>query len=356
LKRQARPAPFKMVTSWSHVSAPPRPAVQDLHGTGSLAVPPARPPGWTSGTSGLSYWAPSHSATGDASWAQTWMQPNVGMGALLSCVMAMHRLRAAQPVRARGDESANVVLQSRNCFASGSRPSLARNTRLRLVANRVFDRFREDAITAIYCAQEEAIRQGVGLVRTELILYGVLSDEQTSGGNRAAKAALTQNGVTLASVKEVIREFVKVRGSEPSTGLSSLPFSDNAKRLFDVANVEAKSDEVGSEQLLLAILKPELADCGASKTLVQLGVNTKQLLADLQAELGQAEGGTDQAKQLATALAAGGSDAQALPKRAGLFGMTTRLDAVEEVNPPTKASSDDSGRAGKHCTGDFCEL
>ncbi|CAE8601748.1 unnamed protein product, partial [Polarella glacialis] len=175
----------------------------------------------------------------------------------------------------------------------------------RRVTLQVFDRFREDAITAIYCAQEEAIRQSYGVVCSELIVFGILSDEQKGGKNKVAKSILVRNGVTREAVKRAVSNLASTRGATNFPGPSSLPFSEGAKLLFDVANAETeKGQEIGSEELLLALGSPQLADCGGAKLLAGLGLDSQQLRAALLVEMSD-KGAAGGKRELAAVGAAG---------------------------------------------------
>jgi len=177
------------------------------------------------------------------------------------------------------------------------------------VARRVFDRFKEDAITAVYAAQEEALRQGYGVVCTELLLLGILADEKLSGPDRVAKAALAGLGVKRQALKEAVGNLRQTRGEVAASGSGSLPFSDNAKLLFDLANAEAggAGAVVGTEQLLLALGTPGLAQSGAAKVLLErFKVDGGKLRAALEQEAKRGAPPSNE-KELSAVGAEGGS-------------------------------------------------
>ncbi|CAE7721341.1 clpC [Symbiodinium sp. CCMP2456] len=150
-----------------------------------------------------------------------------------------------------------------------------RRQRLRRLSRRVFDRFRQDAITAIYSAQEEALRRSHGVVSTELIIFGIFSEEQ-KGANLIAKTALVRKGVTREALKRFIATSPKPVSDTPGSG--SLPFSENARLLFDAANdCSVGNTEVGCEQLLLALGDDRLAQSGGAKMLAGLGLSGSAL-------------------------------------------------------------------------------
>ncbi|CAE7461058.1 clpC [Symbiodinium pilosum] len=122
----------------------------------------------------------------------------------------------------------------------------------------VFDRFRQDAITAIYSQD---------VVSTELIILGIISEQK--GANLIAKTALAQRSAVKRFIVNNPRPF-----ADTSAGSGSLPFSENARLLFDTANADSVGNaEIGCEQLLLALSQPDLAECGGAKMLAGLGVS-----------------------------------------------------------------------------------
>lgn len=148
---------------------------------------------------------------------------------------------------------------------------------------RVFDRFREDAINVIYAAQEEAVRRSFGTVCTELIVYGILSQEK--GGSRTAKTALVRKGATKEAVKRAITNSPS-RYVVDAPGSGALPFSENTRLLFDTANADSVGNtEIGCEQLLLALCQPPLAQSGGMVMLRGLGLTEEALKASVLAEM-----------------------------------------------------------------------
>ncbi|CAJ1362668.1 unnamed protein product [Effrenium voratum] len=85
------------------------------------------------------------------------------------------------------------------------------------------------------------------------------------------------------------------RGTSEKTGNGGLPFSDNARLLFDTANVEsAGSTEIGCEQLLLALGQPSLAQCGGAKMLAGLGLPGSELRVAVQQQMSAFDGESEQ--------------------------------------------------------------
>lgn len=167
-----------------------------------------------------------------------------------------------------------------------------------LVCRRVFDCFRDDAITVIYAAQEEAVRLEVGEVRTELLLLGLVSDDQKSS---KVKVAMLGQGLTQTALRGAVAQLMTERGADARSGQSGkLAFSSNTKALFEVASSEGNVKNVGSEQLLLALTSAKFSDCGAMRCLALLNVSASQLRKAVETELTKPEG------ELASVGAAGG--------------------------------------------------
>eukprot|EP00931_Biecheleriopsis_adriatica_P102752 TRINITY_DN77686_c0_g1_i1.p1 TRINITY_DN77686_c0_g1~~TRINITY_DN77686_c0_g1_i1.p1 ORF type:complete len:940 (-),score=259.85 TRINITY_DN77686_c0_g1_i1:78-2870(-) len=225
--------------------------------------------------------------------------PNECRGAAIGAACAV-LVSLRQRRRCRRAFAGDVLPYTSSTPVARRVPQAAGRKRRGLAARQVFDRFREDAITAIYCAQEEALRQSYGTVCTELIVFGLLSEEQ-KGSNRVAKAALVRKGITREALKPVISDLAALRGRSEAPRSGSLPFSENTKLLFDTSNAETpQGEEVGGEQLLLALSQPAMANCGAVKMLAGLGLSSEGLRVAVQEEMSSPQ------RELAAVGAAGG--------------------------------------------------
>mmetsp|Transcript_52270 Transcript_52270/g.122370 ORF Transcript_52270/g.122370 Transcript_52270/m.122370 type:complete len:950 (-) Transcript_52270:76-2925(-) len=283
-------------------SAPSSAALQDLLHAHSASAIQHRArllhPGLRSSASGQ---------ISNASPSLTWSEgpllaaASAGVGA---CALAM----ALHPVKRVMSTSV-----ARKGFSGATLVSANANSRKRLVQGRttcrVFDRFRDDAITAVYGAQEEAIRRGSGSVSTELVLFGMLGEDQQAG-NRIAKAALSQKGVTREALKRILDTMTFESASKGKRG-PSLPFADDTKLLFDTVNADVKGVDVGCEHMLLGLTKPALADSRAVKVLGELGVASEDLRSAVEEAMGQtrlsaAAGNSEAQKELATVGGGGG--------------------------------------------------
>lgn len=118
-------------------------------------------------------------------------------------------------------------------------------------------------------------------VGTEHVLAGLLKE-----GTGVAAEVLLANGVELSELFRLVEELI-------STGEETLVadrdgFSPRAQRVLDNSQEEARKlgyDEVGTEHLLLSILKE--SDCAASRLLTTLNGNPQKLLTDLLGAMGE---------------------------------------------------------------------
>ena len=118
-------------------------------------------------------------------------------------------------------------------------------------------------------------------IGTEHLMAGLLKEE----GGVAAKV-LNENGVEYKKTIELIKELIA-----PGEGVAIKEadgYSPRAQKVLEAAEKEAdrfKSEKVGTEHLLLAIIKE--TDCVASRLLNTLGVNVKKLFVDTLVAMGE---------------------------------------------------------------------
>lgn len=216
---------------------------------------------------------------------------------------SLGRRRHRRSAAARGQRSACVLVghcsQDRGSHAARGASSRGRGR----TSRGVFDRFREDAITAVYCAQEEAMRQGASVLDTEMVLYGIVAEDGRTG---VAKAVLLVKGITREAVGREVRLVHDQRphkSHKAKRGGNTLAFTDSTKQLFDLASSETEG-EVGAEHLLLAIAHKDMQESGASQVLTTLGLSGPEIRGAVAEALLKAEG---EQQQLATVGAGGGS-------------------------------------------------
>lgn len=124
--------------------------------------------------------------------------------------------------------------------------------------------------TILSLAKEEARRLAHQLLGTELILLGILAE-----GSGIGAIVLSELGITI---KDVRLEIEKILGFGSEYEASKIYYTTRAKRLLEMAWVEAKKykkPKIESEHILLAIIK--LKDCIAMKVLGNLGVDSIEI-------------------------------------------------------------------------------
>src|SRR3982750_4448125 len=117
-------------------------------------------------------------------------------------------------------------------------------------------------------SREEALRLGHDYIGTEHLLLGLIRE-----GEGMAIKILRSLGINLAELRKSIENSVK--GSSASiNNLSNIPLTKQAEKALKITYLEAKvfkSDIIGTEHLLLSVLKDE--DNIATQILNQYGIN-----------------------------------------------------------------------------------
>ncbi|HNP98919.1 MAG TPA: Clp protease N-terminal domain-containing protein, partial [Bacteroidia bacterium] len=117
-------------------------------------------------------------------------------------------------------------------------------------------------------SREEALRLGHDYIGTEHLLLGLIRE-----GEGMAIKILKSLGINLNELRKSVENSVK--GSSASiNNLSNIPLTKQAEKALKITYLEAKvfkSDVIGTEHLLLSILKDE--DNIATQILNQYGIN-----------------------------------------------------------------------------------
>lgn len=117
-------------------------------------------------------------------------------------------------------------------------------------------------------SREEALRLGHDYIGTEHLLLGLIRE-----GEGMAIKILKSLGINLGELRKSVENSVK--GSSTSiNNLSNIPLTKQAEKALKITYLEAKvfkSDVIGTEHLLLSILKDE--DNIATQILNQYGIN-----------------------------------------------------------------------------------
>lgn len=130
----------------------------------------------------------------------------------------------------------------------------------------MWQRFTESARRAIFYAQEEAQRLGEAYVSAEHILLALVRDNDT-----VAARVLTTLGASLTEIKCEVENLLPGAHDKPS---QETTLSPQARRIIHLAKLEAgdlKSDALGTEHLLLGIIRDD--DAPAGRVLAKLGVD-----------------------------------------------------------------------------------
>jgi ATP-dependent Clp protease ATP-binding subunit ClpC len=120
----------------------------------------------------------------------------------------------------------------------------------------------------IQYSREEALRLGHDYIGTEHLLLGLIRD-----GDGVAIKLLKSLGVDTARLRRAVEDAVK--GTSGTTiNIGSIPLTKQAEKVLKITYLEAKifkSDIIGTEHLLLSILRDE--DNIASQIMLQFNVN-----------------------------------------------------------------------------------
>src|SRR5690606_1606634 len=126
-------------------------------------------------------------------------------------------------------------------------------------------------------SREEAIRLRHDYIGTEHLLLGLIRE-----GDGLAIKILKQAGIDTGSLRKSVEEAV--RGSSVSRSpIGNMPLTKQAEKVLKITYLEAKifkSDVIGTEHLLLSILRDE--ENIASKILQQYNINYDIFKADVE--------------------------------------------------------------------------
>jgi ATP-dependent Clp protease ATP-binding subunit ClpC len=138
----------------------------------------------------------------------------------------------------------------------------------------MYDKFTENAKTAIGLAKEIAYRLSHNYIGTEHLLIGLMEVEGV------ASKILEENGVTVEKILELVNQLIA-----PNNGVEMMDggsFTPRSKRILDQSYKEAakfKAPLVGTEHILIALIKE--SDCIAVRLLNTLGVNVQKVYIDI---------------------------------------------------------------------------
>ncbi|MGK7891232.1 MAG: ATP-dependent Clp protease ATP-binding subunit, partial [Leptolyngbyaceae cyanobacterium] len=144
----------------------------------------------------------------------------------------------------------------------------------------MFERFNQQAIATIMAAQTSARMLKQRYVGSELILVGLMTQDDT-----LASSVLKECGLTLPKVQAEVEAML---GTGESDVPAEIPFTPKTKQLLQQAVKESRQlsqENVGPEHLLLAILRdPRSVACNIMQT---LGTDLEQVRTSLLDRLGE---------------------------------------------------------------------
>lgn len=128
-------------------------------------------------------------------------------------------------------------------------------------------------------SREEALRLNNDYIGVEHLILGVLRE-----GEGLAIQILNYLGVDLSEYRRTIEQSIHSKPGRKLPSMENLPLVKQAERALKLTYLEAKlfnSDLIGTEHLLLAILKDE--DNIVTRTFSQYGVDYENVKEELQA-------------------------------------------------------------------------
>ncbi len=137
-------------------------------------------------------------------------------------------------------------------------------------------RFSPRVKDVITYSREEALRLGHDYIGTEHLLLGLVRD-----GEGMAIRVLISLGINLQELRHNIENSIKPT-TKKTTGLGNIPLIRQAEKALKLTYLEAKvykAEEIGTEHLLLSILKDE--DSVATQTLKKFNVDYKSVKDEL---------------------------------------------------------------------------
>ena len=130
-------------------------------------------------------------------------------------------------------------------------------------------------------SREEALRLGHDYIGTEHLLLGLIRE-----GDGVAIKILRSLGVDTAKLRRAIEDAVKGTSST-TVNLGNIPLTKQAEKVLKITYLEAKifkSDVIGTEHLLLSVLREE--DNIASQILAQFSLNYEIFKAEVETNKG----------------------------------------------------------------------
>ncbi|MFM1874608.1 MAG: hypothetical protein RL266_345, partial [Bacteroidota bacterium] len=134
-------------------------------------------------------------------------------------------------------------------------------------------------------SREEALRLGHEYIGTEHLLLGMIRE-----GEGLAIRILTNLGVDIQNLRKDIEAATQTGKTSKKTNLGNIPLIKQAEKALKITYLEAKvfkSPTIGTEHLLLAILKDE--DNVVTRSMKKLGVDYQVIREEVEMILGETE-------------------------------------------------------------------
>ena len=136
----------------------------------------------------------------------------------------------------------------------------------------MFERFTDRARRVVVLAQEEARMLNHNYIGTEHLLLGLIHE-----GEGVAARALESLGISLEAVRQQVEEIIG-QGQQPPQG--HIPFTPRAKTVLELSLREAQQlghDYIGTEHILLGLIREGEDEGVAAQVLVRLGADLNRV-------------------------------------------------------------------------------
>ena len=136
----------------------------------------------------------------------------------------------------------------------------------------VFEGFTDRARQAVVLAQEEARMLNHNNLGTEHILLGLIHE-----GEGVAARALESLGISLEAARQQVAEIIGQGQQAPS---GPIPFTPRAKKVMELAlreTTELGHNYIGTEHILLSLIREGEGEGEAAQVLAQLGADRQRV-------------------------------------------------------------------------------
>lgn len=163
------------------------------------------------------------------------------------------------------------ILKSRS--GSAFKVLKEKNINVKLLQQKVNSKIEQQKTTSMQIlkfAKQEATRLGHSVVGSELLLLGIILEENGIGAN-----VLKELGVNIKDARKIVEDLIGYGNNYEAKNFSISP---RAKKVIDNAWLEAKNagkERIDSEHILLGIIKE--TDCVANKVLENLGTDAIEI-------------------------------------------------------------------------------